>query len=349
MKFVAHLFSQDGILTATVDSSTYLVNKSHVNYNGLIRAFKDNNADEFVRLYNVSTAINKAFDGSGVKVVNDQVYYNGEVVDHSVATRILQLIKEDQPVQYLINFLDKLFQNISWNSRQQGFRFLEHKNLPICPDGDFLAYKTVSSDYLDKFSGTISNHVGAVIDWRHKRHLISDDPSSHCSQGLHVGALSYAGPGGWYNNVNDKVVIVKVNPADMVSVPNDHSYQKMRVCRYEVIADYVAPLTHSVYSAQPDDWKYDEFEDEDDEECDDFFDDSVDLYELIYGDHIEFDYTNSEGVTEKRSLQVDEVDQIDGTVTGTLLPGDVSYKNVRDDQWRKFKEDYISNLRLVLN
>ena len=64
----------------------------------------------------------------------------------------------------------------------------------------------------------------------------------HCSSGLHVGSLSYSGPGGWYNSGDDKIVIVKVNPADAVSVPSDHGASKLRVCKYEVIGEYEKDL-----------------------------------------------------------------------------------------------------------
>jgi hypothetical protein len=70
--------------------------------------------------------------------------------------------------------------------------------------------------------------------------------------------LEYAGPGGWYHRSDDVVVIVKVNPRDAVSVPIDHSAQKLRVCRYEVVGVYDRPLD--------DDYEETPQNDDDDEE-----------------------------------------------------------------------------------
>lgn len=347
MKFIAHLLTEDGTLSVTIDASTYLVNKSHLNYNALMSAFKERDAEKFVKLYNVSTTVKNAFNGTGVNIVNDVIYFNGEVLHNSICDRIIKLLREGNDVQPLVNFLNKLMMNPSSNSVQQGFNFLSHKHLPICDDGDFLAYKTVRDNYMDKYSGTISNHIGAVIDWRHKRNQISDNPAEHCSHGLHVGALSYAGPGGWYNSVDDKVVIVKVNPMDMVSVPNDHSFTKMRVCRYEVIADYVAPLVDSVYNTQnPNEWNYEEDEDEDDYDVEEFFDDEVSLNDVGFGDRVEFDYLNRDGKTERRYIEIEECD--DKILVGILLNGDPSYDR-SSTSYRSFNTCYISNLKLILN
>jgi hypothetical protein len=355
MKFLAYLLSEDGVLTATIGSSTYIVNDSHMNYAGLINAFKKRDADEFLRLYNVTSSINDKFAGSGVEVIGGEVYFRGERVTNKVCDRIIRAVRSGHPVQYLVNFLEKLLENPSFNSQEQGFEFLSHKNLPICEDGDFIAYKTVRSNYMDKYTGTIDNSIGETIDWRHKRHLISDDPNKHCAQGLHVGALSYAGPGGWYNGLDDKVVLVKVNPRDMVSVPNDHGFTKMRVCRYEVIGDYVAPLNSTVYRSHADDIveddydDYDDYEDDVDYDCDldDLFDDAISLDEVEFGDHVEFNYINTDGVKEKRYLEVDEYRH--GVLHGRITKGDPSYQVGGGVQYRNFKKDYLDDLRLILN
>jgi hypothetical protein len=121
--------------------------------------------------------------------------------------------------------------------------------LSVTEDGCFLAYKTVNSDYTDKYSGTVDNTPGTKPD-RMKRSQVDDNPRNHCSKGYHVGALGYAGPGGWYNSPNDIVLICKVNPADVVSVPDDHSCQKMRCCYYEPVGEFQGELKSSVYSGR---------------------------------------------------------------------------------------------------
>jgi hypothetical protein len=77
-------------------------------------------------------------------------------------------------------------------------------------------------------SGRILNTVGAEIEV--KRRDVDDNRDHHCSFGLHVGSLDYAR--GFARGV---VVVVKVNPKDVVSVPTDYSCQKCRVSAYKVV------------------------------------------------------------------------------------------------------------------
>ena len=58
----------------------------------------------------------------------------------------------------------------------------------------------------------------------------------------------------------DRVVIVKVNPKDVVSVPTDCECQKVRTCEYQVIADYEGPLQSIVHHSEDGKaWTEDEF------------------------------------------------------------------------------------------
>jgi hypothetical protein len=49
---------------------------------------------------------------------------------------------------------------------------------------------------------------------------------------LHVCSQSYLGHFG-----GDRVIVCKINPKDVVSVPADYNNAKMRVCRYEVVSE----------------------------------------------------------------------------------------------------------------
>jgi hypothetical protein len=78
--------------------------------------------------------------------------------------------------------------------------------------------------------GRIYNGVGEHIEVQ--RNCVDDDRNNHCRPGLHVGSLDYAR--GW---ARGKVVVVKVNPKDVVSVPNDCQCQKLRCCAYTVVSE----------------------------------------------------------------------------------------------------------------
>ncbi len=54
--------------------------------------------------------------------------------------------------------------------------------------------------------------------------------STACSTGLHVGTPEYVT--GFISGANRAIIACLVNPADVVAVPTDYSFQKMRTCEY---------------------------------------------------------------------------------------------------------------------
>lgn len=162
-----------------------------------------------------------------------------------------------------------------------------------------------------------------------KREAVDANADVHCSKGLHVGALAYSGPGGWYWSNGDRVVICKINPRDVISVPNDHNGQKMRVCEYEVVAEYEYDLTEALYDNgrvmtktdleeeyddEDNDYDYeDEFEDED--VSDVMTREKVAASTLVMDDVVEFSYNGT-----IRTLQIENLD--DEHVSGSLYVND---------------------------
>jgi hypothetical protein len=82
--------------------------------------------------------------------------------------------------------------------------------------------------------GKILNSIGATIEV--KRNDVNEDRNACASYGIHVGSHRYARDFG----KSGRLLIVKVNPRDVVAVPTDG--EKLRVVKYEVIAEEGAPL-----------------------------------------------------------------------------------------------------------
>lgn len=321
MKFQAKLVSSTGALVAIVNGKQYTIDKSHVNWHSLNDAFKNNDADKFVNLVDVVNTINTAaakysINGVKVEVKGEVVYYNGAALNNALTDKMIGMLREGHDIKPMVLFLENLMQNPSKRAVDELYNFLQHKGLGITEDGCFLAYKAVRENYLDKYSGTISNKPGTVVEVT--RNTVDDNPNNHCSHGLHVGCLAYSGPGGWYHTAGDKVLIVKVNPKDCVSVPTDHSFTKLRTCKYEVVGEFKGELNKSLYSGlsvgSPG-YDEDEFTSQDEDVYDDDYIDTGDLEE---GDIVSFDY-ESHGQTKRRYLEIEEIDWSSDLVKGTLV------------------------------
>jgi hypothetical protein len=124
--------------------------------------------------------------------------------------------------------MENLMLNPSKRAVTELYGFLEKNSLPITPDGHFLAYKKVRFDYKDCHSGTMDNSVGTVVEM--ERNAVDDDKDRTCSTGLHFCSQGYLNHFG-----GERIVIVKINPRDVVSIPSDYNDSKGRACRYEVV------------------------------------------------------------------------------------------------------------------
>ncbi|NDI17915.1 MAG: hypothetical protein EBY83_08155, partial [Verrucomicrobia bacterium] len=202
-----------------------------------------------------------------VKIENGQILYGGFVVHNTLTDRIIKMMSEGFKFDHMVKFLENLMQNPSARGVSETYWFLENYGLPITDDGCFLAYKAVRSDYTDIYSGKFLNSVGSVVSM--PRNMVDDNYGIDCSKGLHVGALDYVvGYGhfvkGEVRSANgNRLLIVKVNPKDVVSVPKYEGHTKMRVCEYTVaseILDVVKELDKVVYTSNAEeintDWDY---------------------------------------------------------------------------------------------
>ena len=64
------------------------------------------------------------------------------------------------------------------------------------------------------------------------RSQVNDNPNQTCSTGLHFCSQNYLG-----HFSGARVMILKINPRDVVSIPTDYDFSKGRCCRYEVIGE----------------------------------------------------------------------------------------------------------------
>lgn len=242
---ISHQYTGNSLVVVYNDGTqvqTKIVQSSHPNWRQVERLYKQGQYAALIPLLDVTQAINTKFEGK-FTVKDGSVYYRGEVVHGYLFDRIIFFMREGLPFKRLLAFAENLYANPSNRARNELFKFLEHKNMPITDDGCFLAYKGVQDDYYSITSGSskvlkgtvkggkILNAVGEKIEV--DRGDVNDNASVGCASGLHAGSWDYAN--GFKGN--GRMMIVKINPKDVVSVPNDCNCQKLRTAAYEVVAE----------------------------------------------------------------------------------------------------------------
>ncbi len=209
----------------------HTVDSSHPKFDEICEAAFADDYEGADKLLDVKKAVDQMISGSAVSLVGDTLFFEGEVVSGLLGERILEMSRMGLSVTPLVAFLGNLRDNPSSRAAEELYGFLEVSRLPITEDGHFLAYKSVKQDYTDHHSGTISNKVGEVISMT--RNKVNEDKDQTCSYGLHFAAHEYAEGFG----SSGRMMVMKINPRDVVSIPSDYSNQKGRCCKYEVIEE----------------------------------------------------------------------------------------------------------------
>ena len=172
------------------------------------------------------------------------VIYEGEVlfdykpVPDYLGQRILEHLGANLPIDSLCKMTEKLMQNPNLDVRQDLFKWLEKGQMPIFEDGDILGYKIILSNFTsvhrNKEGINISHAIGTEVSM--PREDCDGDRNRTCSSGLHFCSLSYLPKYGTVSNKDThRIVIVKIDPVDVVAIPKDYNQAKARCCRYTVV------------------------------------------------------------------------------------------------------------------
>lgn len=277
-----------------LDGRMRTLQKGHINFEAVKVALRDlssafderETADviETLReLLDIPAFIARVTEGR-VQVGDGAVMFDGQPVQGVIATRLMAMLAEGMDVRPLARFLDRVSNNPIQTARDEIYLWLESGNLPLCEDGAFLAFKKVKSDYssshLNPDGSQFFNFVGTTVTMPGGREAV--DPNRHqtCSTGLHFCSFQYLsafGLGG-----ESKVIIVKVNPEDVVSIPSDYNNSKGRAWKYAIIGEVPEDECKHLFDNRP---VVDHFGYYDQRDLGDEDDDGYSDYDEIDDDH----------------------------------------------------------------
>lgn len=249
---------RDSSITIVVDGKPHTVLKEHPNFVQLHSALQRKDWASIPQLLEVKSAV-AAYVSENCSVENGQIVVtvNGtkHVVQNSLSARILEMMAQGMPFQHMMNCLVRLYSNVSKTAIDEFYDFMEVGNLPITEDGYVLAYKLVRDSYFDVHSNTVKNlppslahtlvpyttkdgvSVGINPKTRNvvvsmPRFKVDDNRNNECSTGLHFCSYDYL-----KEFTGDRVMVVKIDPANVVSIPKYHKHTKGRCCEYEIIGE----------------------------------------------------------------------------------------------------------------
>jgi hypothetical protein len=240
---VQFIITQENV-TVIIDGEDFVINKDFdqvgqlttllLEMNDLQNAGMDISAEveEIIHLVDLATRIEEG-TGDLVSVDSGEMEIDGERLPKGLAQGITKAVLSgrDDVAECLRNFWNKLKMNKSESARKNLFDFMSNNGMGIDKAGDVVCFKFVNANMTDCYTGTTKITLGEEVTM--DRDEVMEDENVACGPGLHVGSKEYSYDG------QSHVLVTSFDPQDAVSCPVDHSYQKLRVCRYMPVA-----LTH---------------------------------------------------------------------------------------------------------
>ena len=245
------------------------IRKEEVRYAKILKAFdilEQSKQEEAIKaILDAPKTLVEDAKKSGFSFDSDGVRIDGELLPQVLSDKIESLKKQDLPITLLLNFWRNLRLNPSAASVNELYDFLSYKELPITEDGCFLAYRGLTEDFYSVHgnlrtkvvkgevdsAGRIYNGVGEEI--LIERNHVDDNRDNSCSFGVHAGSYKYASE--WSRG---KMVVVKINPKDVVSVPTDYNCQKLRCCGYKVVSEVEQEILEPATDSDGQSYKHEE-------------------------------------------------------------------------------------------
>lgn len=273
---VPHLITERGV-TAFINGRQHIAGKSHPNYARIVEALRNREFSELEELFDVALAYERKLKtmDPDFRVENGLVFLNDVPFPDRVSTKAIAMIRAGSGLVPLLNFLRKMRLNPAFSAQQELLDFCDANNFLIAEDGDIIAYKGINENWNDCHTNSVCNKVAheftqeeiaalplvagivttniedGVTVVSMPRHEVDDDRNTDCSHGLHFAAYDYARQN--FGQGNRRMVLIKVNPRDVVAVPKAYGAQKGRCCRYEVVMelqDKAALPEKEVYSEE---------------------------------------------------------------------------------------------------
>jgi hypothetical protein len=245
-----YIYKQNGSIVLFVNQKVHTIDKSALNYHSVLDALDNENWDEVKSLLDVRKYCAEYTNGR-VSIAGNDIYLDNVIVRNGLARRMVTLFKDNMNIDPMCRFLENLSKNPLKSAVEELYEFMESNDLPITSDGHFLAYKKVNHNYLDLYSGTIRNKIGDVVTM--DRDDVNPNREQTCSTGLHFASYNYASTFG-----NGHLMVLKINPMDVVSIPNDYNNSKGRCCKYVVVDEVQDDSLDKHYTDQHgfdnDDW-----------------------------------------------------------------------------------------------
>ena len=229
----------DKTITIVVDRQVHTVQRSAANADALIAELaKGEFADlEVIKaMASVKNYIVYLSQGR-ISLTDAGIQFMGELVNSYMTERIMRHHAEGVDVAPMLAFMDRVMNHPILGIQQDIYKWCEKGDMPFTAEGHIIAYKKVREDYRSYHSspdGTHLHHpIGGYVEM--ERSAVDPRRDNTCSTGLHFCSYDYLNA---YQGANTgRILILSIDPQDVIAIPTDYNQTKGRACRYRIIGE----------------------------------------------------------------------------------------------------------------
>ncbi len=217
---------------------TYTFYKEQTDLNEIIRLV---NEDNYVAVRAMCNLTKMIVESNECEMFETYMLIDESKVDYDFNefTKFFEVIqKKYGNVKVSTETLKPLLLNILLNPfincKQELYDYCSNLDFEFTTDGCILAYKVLRDDYTSFHPNLHGEHLLHTFGKELVEPDFDNDRTNVCSKGLHFCAKDYIRS---YSS-SGKVIIVKVNPRDIVAIPTDYNFKKGRCIKYTPICDY---------------------------------------------------------------------------------------------------------------
>ena len=222
----------DRTLSVLIAGRVFQTDRSNPGWRQIKALLADDSADdnELMALFSPAQALGRASERLSFE--NGELFFDGAPVHTELSRRLQDIFDEGLDIDPWLKYAANCYDNPGEFAREELmlFQLAAEPPMPITPDGCFIAYKKVNRNYTDCYTSTFDNSIGQYVS------MPREDCDPHrgnlCSRGLHFCSKAYLP-----HTPGERVLLVKINPKDVVSIPHDYNNAKGRTCAYEVVGE----------------------------------------------------------------------------------------------------------------
>lgn len=225
-------------ISVTLNKKPYNFDRTHANAEEIIAILKSPVPDlvklEHLLDHKVYIA---ALTAGQVDIGEAGLRVSGVELNNYVSQRIMEHFKTGVDVSPMLAFVDRVVTHPLPDIAEDIYKWCEVGDMPFTAEGKVIAFKKVRMDYCSYHASPDGSHllhpIGGRVDM--PKEQVNKNRNTTCSTGLHFCSFSYLNK---YQGANTgRILIVAIDPHDIMAIPTDYNQTKGRASGYEIIGE----------------------------------------------------------------------------------------------------------------